>query len=167
MRMIKMLACSGAVLAAMFAGVGAARAQSGGGFDLSWNTIDGGGGKSSGGVFELSGTIGQPDAGVMTGGTFTLTGGFWAMPIGPRACNGADVATEGSAQPLIDGPDGFITGIDFDVFITAFFQEVRRPAPNGPYIADLTDGAGSGPPDSFITGSDFDLFVQLFFQGCP
>lgn len=47
------------------------------GFDLSWHTIDGGGGTSSGGVFELSGTAGQPDAGVLTGGEFTLTGGFW------------------------------------------------------------------------------------------
>lgn len=47
------------------------------GADLSWHTMDGGGGTSTGGEFELSGTIGQPDAGVMTGGTFTLGGGFW------------------------------------------------------------------------------------------
>ena len=32
-------------------------------FDLSWNTIDGGGGYSFGGDFELEGTIGQCDAG--------------------------------------------------------------------------------------------------------
>ena len=32
-------------------------------FDLSWHTIDGGGGYSVGGTFELNGTIGQPDAG--------------------------------------------------------------------------------------------------------
>ena len=49
------------------------------GFDLSWNTVDGGGGTSSGGGFELTGTTGQADAGVlMTGGTFELSGGFWA-----------------------------------------------------------------------------------------
>ena len=52
-------------------------AQSGGGYDLSWSTTDGGGGSSSGGSFSLSGTIGQPDAGVMSGGAFTLAGGFW------------------------------------------------------------------------------------------
>jgi hypothetical protein len=55
-----------------------ARAQSGGRFDLSWSTIDGGGGTSSGGQFQLSGTIGQPDAGTLTGGTFKLEGGFWS-----------------------------------------------------------------------------------------
>ncbi len=48
-------------------------------FDLSWNTIDGGGGYGFGGGFVLEGTIGQPDAGmVMTGGGYTLAGGFWA-----------------------------------------------------------------------------------------
>jgi len=54
-----------------------AQAQSGGGYDLTWNTIDGGGGTSTGGVYSLSGTIGQPDAGTLTGGTYTLNGGFW------------------------------------------------------------------------------------------
>jgi hypothetical protein len=52
-------------------------AQSGGGFDLSWSTIDGGGGSSSGGDYSLSGTIGQSDAGTMAGGSYVLNGGFW------------------------------------------------------------------------------------------
>ncbi|MCH9033051.1 MAG: hypothetical protein IID42_00930 [Planctomycetes bacterium] len=61
------------------AGVAALAPVGGGDFDLSWHTIDGGGGGSSiGGGFELAGTIGQHDAGpVMTGGKFTLLGGFW------------------------------------------------------------------------------------------
>jgi hypothetical protein len=49
-------------------------------FDLSWNTIDGGGGTSFSGDFsiELTGTIGQPDAGpTIAGSTFELAGGFW------------------------------------------------------------------------------------------
>ena len=54
-----------------------ALAQSGGGYDLSWGSIDGGGGTSSGGSYTLSGTIGQPDAGVLTGGNYILGGGFW------------------------------------------------------------------------------------------
>ena len=54
-----------------------ALAQSGGGYDLTWNTIDGGGGTSSGGAYTLSGTIGQPDAGNLSGGVYTLNGGFW------------------------------------------------------------------------------------------
>jgi hypothetical protein len=54
------------------------KAQTGGPYDLSWNTVDGGGGTfSTGGTFSVGGTIGQPDAGVMSGGSFTLTGGFW------------------------------------------------------------------------------------------
>jgi hypothetical protein len=64
----------------------AAQAQSGGPFDLSWSTIDGGGGPSAGGGFSLNGTIGQPDAGAMSGGNFSLAGGFWgAIPTPPPA----------------------------------------------------------------------------------
>ncbi len=54
-----------------------AASQSGGGYDLSWNTIDGGGGVSGGGAYTLGGAIGQPDAGVLSGGDYTLAGGFW------------------------------------------------------------------------------------------
>ena len=55
-----------------------ALAQSGGPYDLSWSTIDGGGATfSSGGDYTLGGTIGQPDAGLLTGGDYTLGGGFW------------------------------------------------------------------------------------------
>jgi hypothetical protein len=57
---------------------GAALAQSGGGYDLSWNTIDGGGITfAEGGNYRLGGTAGQPDAGVLSGGAYTLSGGFW------------------------------------------------------------------------------------------
>jgi len=56
----------------------AALAQSGDGYDLSWNTVDGGGHTvSSGGNYALGGTMGQPDAGALTGGRYTLVGGFW------------------------------------------------------------------------------------------
>lgn len=55
-----------------------ALAQSGGGYDLAWSTVDGGGYTfSSGGDYSLGGTIGQPDAGVLSGGDYTLIGGFW------------------------------------------------------------------------------------------
>jgi len=59
---------------------GFAHAQTGGGFDLSWSTIDSAGGTRTGGGFTLAGTIGQPDAGVMSGGgSFTIDGGFWGI----------------------------------------------------------------------------------------
>jgi hypothetical protein len=67
-------------LAAAFLSTPAAHAQTGGGYDLSWSTIAGGGGTSTGGVYSVSGTIGQPDAGgPMTGGNYSLTGGFWSL----------------------------------------------------------------------------------------
>ena len=50
--------------------------QSGGDFDLTWNSVDGGGGTSIGGDFVLSGATGQPDAGTLSGGDFELAGGF-------------------------------------------------------------------------------------------
>jgi len=58
-----------------------ASAQSGGGYDLSWWTIDGGVTFATGGAFNLGGTVGQPDAShALTGGAFSLTGGFWFAP---------------------------------------------------------------------------------------
>lgn len=51
--------------------------QTGDGYDLSWSTIDGGGGISSGGDFILKGTIGQADAAYSAGGDYELLGGFW------------------------------------------------------------------------------------------
>jgi hypothetical protein len=49
---------------------------SGGQYNLSWHTIDGGGGTSRGGQYTLIGTIGQPDAGTMDGDNYVLNGGF-------------------------------------------------------------------------------------------
>ncbi|MBW8039571.1 MAG: hypothetical protein FVQ85_06185 [Planctomycetes bacterium] len=58
-----------------------APAQSGGQYDLSWSTIDGGGGRSSGGQYSLLSTIGQPDAAYSASGDYELLGGF--LPGGP------------------------------------------------------------------------------------
>ncbi len=55
-----------------------AHAQTGGGYDLTWSTIDAGGGASAASGYVLVGTAGQPDTGAaMSGGAFTLVGGFW------------------------------------------------------------------------------------------
>lgn len=55
-------------------------------YDLTWNTVDGGGGTfSHGGGYGLGGTAGQPDAGVLAGGGYSLSGGFWCgVPAGYR-----------------------------------------------------------------------------------
>ena len=62
-----------------------ALAQSGGDYDLTWSTVDGGGWTfSSGGAYSLGGTVGQPDAGVLEGGDYTLVGGFWGGALAVR-----------------------------------------------------------------------------------
>jgi hypothetical protein len=54
------------------------------GYDLSWWTVDAGGGaRSAGGSYRLSGAIGQPDAGpALTGGGYRLDSGFWSEALG-------------------------------------------------------------------------------------
>jgi hypothetical protein len=55
-----------------------ALAQSGGGYDLRWNTVDGGGGAfTTAGGYSLGGTVGQADAGLLSGGGYVMSGGFW------------------------------------------------------------------------------------------
>ena len=54
-------------------------AQTGNGYDLTWWSVDGGGGSVSGGEYSLAGTVGQADAApALTGGDYTLYSGFWA-----------------------------------------------------------------------------------------
>jgi hypothetical protein len=83
-----------------------ANGQTGGGYDLTWSTIDSGGVmRSAGGDFELSGTIGQPDAGGMAGGDFAITGGFWfEIPVGD--CNYDGVVGLGDIRSFTDCADG-------------------------------------------------------------
>ncbi len=67
------------VVSALFGlAAGTIYARVGGNFDLSWNTVAGGGGTfSTGGQYSLGGTVAQPGAGSQSGGAFTLNGGFW------------------------------------------------------------------------------------------
>jgi hypothetical protein len=60
----------------MLVGAGAALAQSGGMFDLSWNRIAGGGGSGTSPNFSIVGTVGQSAAGAMSGPNFSIVGGF-------------------------------------------------------------------------------------------
>ena len=58
-------------------GTAAVYAQTGGGYDLTWWTVDSGGGTLSSGGYTLVSAAGQPDAGVPEGGDYALVGGFW------------------------------------------------------------------------------------------
>lgn len=66
------------VLAAGLLLASAVLAQTGNGYDLTWWTVDGGGGTVSGSGYTLTGTAGQPEPGpALTGGGYTLYSGFW------------------------------------------------------------------------------------------
>lgn len=99
--------------------------QSGGDYEISWSTIDGGGGKSSGGDYVLTGTIGQPDAAYSSGGNYELLGGFWAG--GPLCfvnfesfARFADYWLEpgtGSPADLHEDIDNIVNELDLKVFV--------------------------------------------------
>ena len=95
-------------LIALFCLVGVAQAQSGGGYDLSWSTVDGGGYTwSEGDYYKLGGTIGQYDAGGEHRGeeVYELQGGFWHSVCRPVAmdvtitCNGSRVQLDWTSDP--------------------------------------------------------------------
>ena len=81
------------VFGLLAAGVAAVYAQSGGGYDLAWNTVDTGGVTfATAGGYSLSGTAGQPDAAAWSGSGYTLNGGFWhAGVVTGGTSGGADV----------------------------------------------------------------------------
>ena len=121
---------------------GAAMAQ----LDLSWRTVDGGGGQSTGaGGLILTGTAGQPDAGTLTGaGGLELRGGFWGAGTGACYAN-----CDGSTTPPVANV------ADFTCFLQKF-------AALDPYAN--CDGS-TVPP--VINVADFTCFLQKFAAGCP
>lgn len=59
----------------------AASAQTGDGFDLTWNAMSAGGATfATGGDISIGATVAQPGAGSMQGGDFSLQLGFWFDP---------------------------------------------------------------------------------------
>ena len=123
-------------------------------FDLSWHTIDSGGGFSAGGGFALEGTIGQPDAGAMSGGNFTLTGGFWAaVDSAAPPCPG----NHGDANC-----DGAINFFDIDPFLDALFEPAAYAAT---YCGGSLCAADTDCSDA-VNFFDIDPFLTCLFGGC-
>ncbi len=57
--------------------VGALRVQAGG-YEISWWSVDNGGGAVASGAYAISGGVGQADAHAsITAGAYTVVGGFW------------------------------------------------------------------------------------------
>jgi hypothetical protein len=68
----------------ILASSGVGWAQAGGGYDLSWSSLDcGSPTTSSGGAYRVGGTIGQADGGKLTGGPYTMQGGFRQESVTP------------------------------------------------------------------------------------
>ena len=94
-------------------------------YELSWYTIDGGGGRSSGGPYELVGTIGQPDAAYSSGGNYEMLGGFW--PGGPLCFIDFEHYARFAELWLVTGTDlpadlyedeyNIVNGLDLQVFV--------------------------------------------------
>ncbi len=114
-------------------------------YDISWFTIDGGGGTSTGGGFSLSGTIGQPDAGVMSGGNFTLVGGFWAGGSIPQINCPGDTVTSATFSPP---PDGQIDAADLAFLLGAWGANPGSPADI------VTSATFAPPPDGVVDAAD-------------
>lgn len=122
----------------------ATTALAGPAYQITWSTIDSGGGTSNAGAFTLSGTIGQPDASpALTGGVYTLTGGFWpAINAASPACNDADLAE----------PYAVLDLADINTFIAGFVTQ--QP------IADINT-------DGIYDLADINAFIAAFTTGCP
>ncbi len=120
-------------------------------FDLSWFTIDAGGGTSTDGTFTVSGTIGQPDTGRMTGAPyFSVMAGYW----------GAVHAAPTCACDLNN--DGQVDDFDFVMFAAAYdildCADVLMPI----------DCPSDFNADNFVDDADFVIFVAAYDELlCP
>jgi hypothetical protein len=114
--------------------------------EITWFTIDCGGGTSAAGDLTLTGTIGQHDAGSIGGGGLTLTGGFWGgSATGPAPCY---ANCDGSTTNPI------LNVADFSCFLTKF-------AAGDPYAN--CDGSTTAPT---LNVADFSCFLTKFAAGC-
>ncbi len=120
-------------------------------YDLSWFSIDAGGGSSTDGSFTVNGTIGQPDTGRMTGAPhFSVMAGYW----------GAATAAPTCACDL--NSDGQVDDSDFVIFASAYD------------ILDCTDPMmpldcpSDFNGDAMVDDNDFVIFVDAYNELlCP
>ncbi|MBY0111957.1 MAG: hypothetical protein K2Y21_03985 [Phycisphaerales bacterium] len=119
--------------------------------EISWFTVDGGGGTSTDGTIFLSGTIGQADAGRLTGSPFiSVYGGYWGAASGAPTC------------PADFNDDGFVDDTDFVIFASAYdILECSSPLMPLDCPSDLND-------DTLVDDSDFVIFVAAYNELlCP
>jgi hypothetical protein len=139
---------------------GVALAQTGAGFDLTWWTVDGGGGTVSGGGYTLTGTAGQPEPGpALSGGEYTLLSGFW--PGGGEAPS-CDVPLTGVT---LSGPSSGRTGQTLT--FTASPQPSNATAPvDFTWSADGLAGGQGTASATYNWGSTGNKTVQVTARNC-
>jgi hypothetical protein len=110
-------------------------------FEISWYTMDAGGGVASGGGFTLNGTIAQSaDVGEANfGGPMHLAGGYWSPGVITPAC------------PIDFNRDGVVSVQDIFDFLTAWN--------NGDAVSDFNQENG-------ITVQDIYDFLFAWTLGC-
>ncbi|HYN89861.1 MAG TPA: hypothetical protein VER55_15110 [Ardenticatenaceae bacterium] len=133
----------------------AAQASSGGPYDLSWWTVDGGGATfSSNGIYAVGGTVGQPDAGRLGGGSYTVLGGFWGVGAAGEEPAATSTPTEGPAptvtQAATSGPSATAT---------------RTGTPAVSATATLTGTPGPAPTETVTPVSGHTLYVPFMSYG--
>ena len=121
----------------MVVGAYSAETFAAGPYQISWYTIDGGGGTSTGGPYTLTGTIGQPDAGYSNSDKYELLGGFW--------------------------PGGPICIVEFDEFAKLAEQWLRTGCDNS---NGWCSGADINK-DKVVDLLDLDLLVEKWLCECP
>jgi hypothetical protein len=132
----------------------AAGAQSGGPYDLTWSTVDGGGATfSSGGAYSVDGTIGQHDAGRLSGPPYVLAGGFWG-----RVAAGATPTPTPTPPACIGdcGGDGHVTVDELLAMVNVALGNASVP--------DCRRGDANG--DNHITVDEILRAVNNALNGC-
>lgn len=129
-----------------------------GGYNLSWWTVDNGGGASTGGTYTMRGTVGQLDAGTMSGGTYKMGGGFWSSRLAWRkdayeaddTCAQAHIiATDGSAQYHTLHAPGDVDWVKFDAVAGAVYTlQGSNVGPRVSLVASLYRSCDQAEPPS-------------------
>jgi hypothetical protein len=143
-----LLSTSFGVVVLIAAAAGAQKTRGPAAYEITWQSIDGGGGTATGDDYVLAGSIGQPDAGAMSGGGFDLTGGFWTAEVEPVNTCPADIVPRGG--------DGQVTIADITFVLSAF----GLPCNDCPQ--DVVPPGG----DNQVTIADI-TFVLAAFGQCP
>ena len=114
-------------------------ARANGPYEVTWYTIDGGGGTSSGGQYSVTGTIGQADAGYHDGDDMELLGGFW-----------------------VGGPLCIVNLQDFAAFAAYWLDGPCNETNNDCNGANLDGQEGSD-----VTINDLTILVNQWLNVCP